>query len=109
MLLVLAAVAFGLIIRPEHPHHSIDGIAVKRMNLTLPLSVIRPEFDISVKADNDNKKIGIYYEKDHSSLEMFSRDVRLSNGILPMFYQLPNNMTVFPMVQKSNGIILAIG
>jgi len=77
------------------------------MNLTSPSSVIWPEFDIPVKADNGrNRKIGIYYEKDHSSLEMFYRDVRLSNGVLPMFYQPPNNMTLFPMVLKSNGIVL---
>jgi hypothetical protein len=108
-LFLLATFAFGLIIGPEPPHYSIDGgISVKGMNLTSPLSVIWPEFDISIKSDNRNHhKIGIYYEKDHSSLEVFYRDVRLSNDILPTFYQPPNNLTVFPMVLKSKGIVLA--
>lgn len=103
-LFLLATLAFAA----EPPHYSIDGgIFVKGMNLTSPLSVIWPEFDISVKADNRNHKIGIYYEKDHSSLEIFYRDVRLSKGVLPMLYQPSNNITVFPMVLKSKDIVLA--
>ncbi|MCI74803.1 late embryogenesis abundant protein, partial [Trifolium medium] len=65
-----------------------------------------PEFDISIKADNGNEKIGIYYDTD-SSVEIFYRDVSLCNGTLPVFYQPPHNVTVFQTVLKGNGIELA--
>ncbi|CAJ2649751.1 unnamed protein product [Trifolium pratense] len=107
ILLVLAAIAAGvfyLIFRPESPHYSIDGISVKGMNLNS--SVISPEFDVSVKADNGNNKIGIYYETD-SAVEIFYKDAVLCNGVLPVFYQPSNNVTVFQTVLKGNGIELA--
>ncbi|PNX54747.1 late embryogenesis abundant hydroxyproline-rich glycoprotein [Trifolium pratense] len=107
ILLVLAAIAAGvfyLIFRPESPHYSIDRISVKGMNLNS--SVISPEFDVSVKADNGNNKIGIYYETD-STVEIFYKDAVLCNGVLPVFYQPSNNVTVFQTVLKGNGIELA--
>lgn len=64
------------------------------------------EFDLTLFENNRNHKIGIYYEKDHNSLEIFYRDVRLSKGVLPMFYQPSNNITMFPMVLKSRASYL---
>lgn len=105
MLLVIAAVAFCLIIKPESPYFAIDSIAVKGMNLTSS-SVISPAVKAFVRADNGNKRIGIYYEKE-STAEIFYRDVSLCNGVLPAFYQPSNNVTVFQTVLKGSGIKLA--
>ncbi|KEH35108.1 putative Late embryogenesis abundant protein, LEA-14 [Medicago truncatula] len=104
VLMAIAAGVFYLIVRPEAPKYAIDRVSVKGMNLT-SLSTISPEFDVSVKADNGNKKIGIYYESD-SSVEMFYRGVSLCKGVLPAFYQPSNNVTVFQTVLKGNGIEL---
>jgi len=105
VLMAIAAGVFYLIVRPEAPKYAIDHVSVKGMNLT-SLSTISPEFDVSVRADNGNNKIGIYYESD-SSVEMFYRGVSLCNGVLPAFYQPSNNVTVFQTVLKGNGIELA--
>lgn len=108
MLLGIAAGVFYLIFRPEAPNYAIDRVAVKGMNLTSPTSAaaISPEFDVGVRADNGNDKIGIYYEKG-STVEMFFRDARLCNGALPAFYQPSNNVTVFQTVLRGNGVELA--
>ncbi|KAJ1394334.1 Late embryogenesis abundant protein [Sesbania bispinosa] len=107
VLLAIAAGVFYLVFRPKAPDYAIERVAVKGMNLTSLSSAaaISPEFDVDVRADNGNDKIGIYYEKG-SSVEMFYRDARLCDGALPAFYQPSNNVTVFQTVLKGNGIEL---
>ncbi|XP_050879821.1 NDR1/HIN1-like protein 13 [Lathyrus oleraceus] len=102
VLLAIAAGVFYLVIRPEVPKYSIGRVSVKGMNLTSQ-SPISPEFDVTVNANNGNRKIGIYYEKD-STGELFYRDVKLCNGALPAFYQPSNNVTVFQTVLKGNNV-----
>jgi hypothetical protein len=94
-----------LIFRPESPHYTIDRIVIKGMNLTSSLSTISPEFNLTIKANNGNEKIGIYYEN-NSNVEIFYRDTMLSNGVMPAFYQPSNNVTVFQMVLKGNDVEL---
>lgn len=108
MLLGIAAGIFYLVFRPEAPKYSIENIAVRGINVTSPSfdAAISPEFNVTVKADNPNDKIGIYYLKD-SSAEVFYNDARLCNGALPAFHQPSNNVTVFGMVLKGNGIELS--
>jgi hypothetical protein len=107
VLLILAAGAVALIFLPEKPNYELNSIAVKGMNLNSSLSVISPEFDISIKADNNrNAKIGFHYDTD-SSVEIFYKDVSLCRSAFPIFYQPPNNVTVIQMVLKSNGVELA--
>jgi len=92
-----------LIYRPEAPKFAIDNVSVKGINLA-SLSSISPEVDVSIEADNVNK-IGIYYKK-NNTVEMFYKDIQLSNGLLPTFYQPKNNVTVFNMVLNGNNIVL---
>ncbi|KAI5433525.1 NDR1/HIN1-like protein 13 [Lathyrus oleraceus] len=105
VLLGIAAGVFYLVVRPESPNYSIESINIRGINITSPSSTaaISPEFDVTVKASNPNNKIGIRYEKD-SSAEIFYKDVKLCNGVLPAFYQPSNNVTVFKTVLKGNGI-----
>ncbi|TKY46555.1 YLS9 protein [Spatholobus suberectus] len=107
-LLVAAAAVFYLIFKPQAPHYALNRVAVKGMNLASPSSAaaFSPEFDVEVRADNGNEKIGIYYA-DGSSVEMFYNDVRLCDGALPAFYQPSNNVTVFETVLTGNGVELA--
>ncbi|GAU27791.1 hypothetical protein TSUD_113700 [Trifolium subterraneum] len=101
----IAAGVFYLIFHPESPHYAIDQIYVKGMNLTSSSSTISPEFNLTIKANNDNDKIGIYYEND-ITVEIFYRDALLSNGMMPTFYQPSNNVTVFQTVLKGNNVEL---
>ncbi|CAI8597724.1 unnamed protein product [Vicia faba] len=105
VLLAIGAGVFYLVIRPEAPKYSINRVSVQGMNLTTR-SPISPEFDVSVNADNGNRKIGIYYNKD-STVELFYRGVKLCNGALPAFYQPSNNVTVFETVLKGNNVEVA--
>lgn len=110
ILIVLLGITAGvlyLVYRPEAPKYSIENIAVGGFNLTSPsaTAAISPEFNVTVKANNPNDKIGIYYLKD-SSAEIFYNNARLSNGAWPAFYQPSNNVTVFGTVLKGNGIKL---
>ncbi|OAY37586.1 NDR1/HIN1-like protein 13 [Manihot esculenta] len=107
VLILLAGIAAGvfyLVFRPEAPKYSIDSISIKGFNLSssAPFS---PEFDVTVRADNPNDKIGIDY-RTGSSVNVYYNDVRLCNGKLPAFYQPSNNVTVFVTALKGSGIEL---
>jgi len=104
-LLGIATGIFYLVFRPKAPNYTIENITIRGINITSPSSTtgISPEFDVTVKADNPNDKIGISYEKD-SSAEIFYKDTRLCNGILPSFYQPSNNVTMFKTMLKGNGV-----
>jgi hypothetical protein len=111
VLVGIAAGIFYLVFKPESPNYSIDNITISGLNLTAEAATttsvltVSPEFDVTVRADNPNDKIGIYYRKD-SSVEVYYSDVRLCNGVLPVFYQPSNNETVFRTALKGSGIEL---
>ncbi|KAK5846874.1 hypothetical protein E1A91_A03G048200v1 [Gossypium mustelinum] len=106
-LLLAAAIAAAVIyfvLKPEAPNYSVESVAIKGFNLTSP-SPLSPEFDVTVRADNGNDKIGIYYEKG-SSVNVYYQDINLCNGALPVFYQPTNNVTLFKTALKGSGIEL---
>ncbi|XP_062172307.1 NDR1/HIN1-like protein 13 [Alnus glutinosa] len=111
ILLGITAGILYLVFKPESPNYSIDTIAISGLNLTAAavattsVLTVSPEFDVTVRADNPNDKIGIYYRKD-SSVEIYYADVRMCNGVLPVFYQPSNNITVFKTALKGSGIEL---
>ncbi|KAJ4724559.1 Late embryogenesis abundant (LEA) hydroxyproline-rich glycoprotein family [Melia azedarach] len=105
LLVAIAAAVFYFVFRPEAPKYSIDSVSISGLNLTSASSPILPEFDVTVRADNPNNKIGIYYEKG-SSVKVYYRDVNLCNGALPQFFQPRNNVTVFKTALKGSAIEL---
>ncbi|KAL2557334.1 Late embryogenesis abundant (LEA) hydroxyproline-rich glycoprotein family [Forsythia ovata] len=108
LLIVVAGVAAGvlyLVFRPESPRYTIDRIRIKGFNLTAA-TPISPGFDVSIRANNPNNKIGIYYLKDGAA-NVFYNDVKLCDGVLPAFYQPKNNITVFQTALKGSNIVLA--
>ncbi|KAL3358466.1 hypothetical protein AABB24_015539 [Solanum stoloniferum] len=100
---ITAAILY-LVFRPEAPKYTISDVAIKNFNLTSS-SPVSPEFDVTVRAENPNNKIGIYYRKGNS-VTVFYSDVRLSNGKLPAFYQPTNNVTVFQTPLKGSNVLL---
>lgn len=109
-LLALAAGIFYLVIRPKALSYSVEDISITGFNVSSAASTasISPEFDVTVRADNPNKKISIYYEED-SSVKVYYSDVDLCNGVLPAFYQPPKNVTVFQTALKGSGVVLTSG
>ncbi|GFS37846.1 late embryogenesis abundant (LEA) hydroxyproline-rich glycoprotein family [Actinidia rufa] len=106
-LLLLLAVAAGvlyLVFRPESPKYSIDDVSIHGFNLTSP-SAVSPEFNVTIRAQNPNDKIGIYYQKE-SSVTVYYSGINLCNGVLPVFYQPSNNLTVFQTALKGSKILL---
>ncbi|KAL0418399.1 UNVERIFIED_CONTAM: NDR1/HIN1-like protein 13 [Sesamum radiatum] len=95
LLIVAAAVSAGvlyLVFRFKSPKYAVTSISIKRMNLTTG-SPISPGFDVSIRAENPNGKVGIYYLKD-SAVDVLYDNVKLSDGVLPAFYQPRKNVTV---------------
>lgn len=111
-LLAVSAAIFYLVVKPRSPNYSVDAISVSGLNLTAANAAastaslkVSPEFDVTVRADNPNDKIGIYYEP-KSSVEIYYDDVLLCNGSVPSFYQPSNNVTVFETALKGSDVVL---
>ncbi|KAL1816857.1 hypothetical protein ACET3Z_019431 [Daucus carota] len=105
ILLGIAAAVFYFVYKPESPKYTVDSIAITGFNLSSSRP-ISPEFDVSISANNPNDKIGIYYKK-KSSVQVYYSDDRLSAGVLPVFYQPVNNVTVFKTALRGNNIVLS--
>ncbi|KAL3620270.1 hypothetical protein CASFOL_035182 [Castilleja foliolosa] len=94
LLLIAAAVSAAsvyLIFDFKSPKYTVTNISVRKMNLTSS-APIRPEFDVSVKADNPSGNVGIYYMD--STVNIYYKGSELSYGVWPAFYQPKNNVTV---------------
>ena len=91
--LLVAAVAAALLgalylaLDPKLPRYTVDALTVTAFGMDDDLTA-RARFDASVRFENPNRAIGIRYE-DGSSLSVWFRGYRLSEGALPAFYQGP--------------------
>lgn len=109
LLIVLTAIAAGilyLVFRPESPNYSVENLSINGLNLSSSSQAISPEFDVTVRAENPNDKIGIYYEKG-SSVKVYYSGINLCNGVLPAFYQPSNNVTIFQTALTGPGVVLS--
>ncbi|XP_057953755.1 NDR1/HIN1-like protein 13 [Malania oleifera] len=106
LLLAVAAGVFYLVVRPELPKYSLDNISITGFNLsaTAATTDISPVIDLSVRAENPNDKISIYYE-DGSSVTVLYSDMNLCDGVLPTFHQPTNNVTVFQTALRGSNIL----
>ncbi|XP_058079034.1 NDR1/HIN1-like protein 13 [Magnolia sinica] len=112
LLVILAAATVAilyLIFRPKIPEYSVESLSIKGFNFNFSSDqtslTFSPEIDVSVRAENPNGKIGIYYEKG-SSVSVFYSDLELCNGVLPVFYQGTKNVTVFRTALTGEGVLL---
>lgn len=106
-LVIAAAISAGvlyLVFRFKSPKYAVTNLAIKGMNLT-SAAPISPEFDVTIRAENPNGKVGIYYMKG-SAINVFYNDVKLSHGVLPAFYQPKKNVTVIRPALTGSGVIL---
>ncbi|KAJ8750060.1 hypothetical protein K2173_013975 [Erythroxylum novogranatense] len=101
---VTAAVLY-LVFQPKSPKYSVQSFSVKGFNLSSSSAMISPEFDVTIRADNPNKRIGIYYLTG-SYGDVYYNDVRLGTGSLPAFYQGKKNVTALSTALRGSGIKL---
>lgn len=111
LLLVVAGGVFYLIYIPKAPSYSIESVQIKGVNLTkLATSsvapTISPVFNVTVKTENSNGKIGVYYEQG-SSVNIYHDGVNFCGGSSPAFYQPPKSVTVFSTELSGAGIVLS--
>ncbi|KAG8371076.1 hypothetical protein BUALT_Bualt13G0049300 [Buddleja alternifolia] len=109
LLLVIIATAISagalyLVFRFKTPKYTVTNLAIKGMNLTSPASIL-PEFDVSIRAENPNGKVGIYYLK-NSEVNVVYNGVKLSDGVLPVFYQPKKNVTVMQTELRGSDVVL---
>lgn len=108
LIIAAAAISAGvlyLIFRPKAPKYTVLDVAIRGLNLT-SASAMSPVFDVSIRAENPNKKIGIYYLSG-SEVEVSYSDIILSNGALPAFYQPSRNVTVFQTALEGSDVVLS--
>ncbi|KAG6415220.1 hypothetical protein SASPL_122625 [Salvia splendens] len=100
----VSAVAMYLVFGFQSPSYTVTKVSVHGMNLT-STSPISPGFDVIVRAENPNRKVGIYYLKE-SSVNVYYDGVMLGYGVLPDFYQPRKNVTVVQVTVAGSGIVL---
>lgn len=107
-LLAVTGAILYLVYRPKAPSYSIESVHVKGINLSTiaTTATIAPVFNVTVKTENNNAKIGIYYEQG-SVIKIYHDGVNLCNGKLPAFYQPPKSQTVFSTELSGAGIVLS--
>lgn len=104
LLLVLSGILFFLLFRPVSPRNSILAISINGIKPNT--TSISPQFNVTIRAENPNKNIGIYYEK-NSSVAVYFSDVMLCEGALPLLYQPSRNVTIMAAKLEGSGIRLS--
>lgn len=108
ILLAVTGAVLYLVYKPKAPTYSIENLHVRGINLTSTATstTISPVFNVTIKAENNNGKIGIYYEQG-SLIKIYHDGLNLCDGKLPAFYQPPKSLTVFSTELSGAGIVLS--
>lgn len=107
LLVIAAAVSAGvlyLVFRFKFPKYTVTNFAIEGMNLTsnAPVSL---GFNVTIRAENPNGRVGIYYLED-SAVAVFFNDVKLSDGVLPVFYQPKKNTTMIQVTMTGSNVVM---
>ncbi|KAG6417734.1 hypothetical protein SASPL_119926 [Salvia splendens] len=100
----VSAVAMYLVFGFQSPGYTVTKVAIHGMNLT-SATPISPGFDVTVRAENPNRKVDIYYLKE-SSVNVYYDGVMLGYGVLPDFYQPRKSVTVVRATVAGSDIVL---
>ncbi|GER31707.1 late embryogenesis abundant protein [Striga asiatica] len=104
VLAAVSAVALYLVFDFKSPEYAVTAVAVRGVNLTSP-APISPGIAVSIRAENPNSKVRIYYLRD-SAAGVYYGGVELSNGVLPEFCQPRRNVTVVRAALAWSGVEL---
>ncbi|CAA6654466.1 unnamed protein product [Spirodela intermedia] len=92
--------------QPPLPKYSVEGLSIKGFTLK-PEENASPEFVVTVRAENPNKKISIDY-RGGSSVEVSYSGAGLAAGSWPTFFQGPRRVDVFQSALKGSDVPLLI-
>ncbi|KAK8925790.1 hypothetical protein KSP39_PZI018129 [Platanthera zijinensis] len=110
LLIALAAIigVLYLIFLPKLPSFSIESLSIHGLNVSSAVSAaaLSPEILLTVRSENPNKKIGIYY-RDGSYMVIAFSGVVIGRGTWPSFYQGTRNVTSVQTLLTGSGIRLA--
>ncbi|KAK8949852.1 hypothetical protein KSP40_PGU022722 [Platanthera guangdongensis] len=111
LLIALAAIigVLYLIFLPKLPSFSIESLSIHGLNVSSAVSAaaaLSPEILLTVRSENPNKKIGIYY-RDGSYMAIAFSGVVIGRGTWPSFYQGPRNVTSVQPLLTGSGIRLS--
>ncbi|KAI3465729.1 hypothetical protein Pfo_022392, partial [Paulownia fortunei] len=83
---------------PKIPTYKVEGLEVKSFDI-LPDFSLNTEFQLTVRADNPNRKIGFIYGDDSWVIVTYS-DANLCSGKVPAFHQGHENTTIMKIDLK---------
>lgn len=95
LILILVATTIGimyLVFDPKLPKYSVDKLRIVDFTVDTGFNA-RASFNVTVTANNPNKRTGIHYEGG-SELSVWYSDTSLCSGSFPAFYQEHENVTV---------------
>eukprot|EP00250_Pteridium_aquilinum_P008955 c18336_g1_i1 orf=430-1314(+) len=112
-ILGIAALVLYLVLQPKAPDFSVTDATIAAFNLTAaPLSAdntspgaslyLNADVTFDVRAENPNKKIGIYY--DEVDVTLFYEDAKIGTGSIPAFYQGHKNTTLLYLHMKGQDV-----
>eukprot|EP01018_Ginkgo_biloba_P022433 Gb_27157 [translate_table: standard] len=105
LIVAIVGVIFYLVFQPRIPKYSVEDIQITGFNIDPSDTSVDSQFDVTVRARNPNKKIGIYYLK-HSHLKVYYEDTKLCSGSLPVFYQGHKNTTILQVNLTGNNVVI---
>ncbi|KAK3019887.1 hypothetical protein RJ639_004195 [Escallonia herrerae] len=92
-----------ILLKQEDPEFSIEHVLVK--NVPIHHKQQRPEYDVTVKAENPNKYTRILHGQDgDASLSFKQKEIAV--GKYPNFDQAPKNSTAFKIVLHGSNVAL---
>ncbi|EPS64711.1 hypothetical protein M569_10066, partial [Genlisea aurea] len=100
----IAALVLYLVFRFKAPNYAVTNVAISGLVVTSS-GPISPVFDVTIRANNPNSKVGIYY-LEGSSVDVLFNGVSLSSGVLPAFYQPSRNVTIVQTALVGSGVVL---
>jgi len=104
-IIAIACRILYLVVEPRIPKYSVDSIHITNLSINADLST-NCQFAVNVRAQNPNKKIGIYY-LDNSHLVVSYSGTELCTGALPVFYQGHKNTTLLDVALSGTGARLS--
>lgn len=112
--LVLLIIAVGaaagilyLVVRPKAPSYSLTAVNMTGLDsvLTSASAALSPIVQVTVEADNKNKRLSILYQSG-GTVELYFQDTKLSSGDWPKFRQGPRNITEVQLQMTGSGILM---
>ncbi|KAF5466445.1 hypothetical protein F2P56_016371 [Juglans regia] len=100
LLVAIAGAIFYVVYRPHRPSFSVTSLKVSYLNVTSS-STLNSKFDLSVAAENPNKKL--VYTYDPIAISILSNDIDIGEGTVPSFVHGKKNTTLLKSAITSSG------